>query len=421
MLAALVVAGSAMLLGACGGSGSGGSGGSGGGGGSTSTDTGDCQGGVIVNGVCEGKCEASKCLADNVCVGNRCVLKCDSHRDCFADGTQSCLPAKDDETGADVNVCQSSGKPAGLGVPCPVGQECAAWLACPDNGICFSFQCGGDPAACVADADACKGVDNCTIGKCPDASPCRVDCAQNCHPWLSCNGKGEGDADAYCTTFDCKADADCASGYYCGIVRDPHEICGSNPKKGDNGFCGQTSEPCISLPDAASTRFEGSVCMLRNQCLRRGPGAPCASDVDCSYFDSLACVSFGGENRCAPKCGNDADCPKDAACDATLKTCVPRYGAWKGNPPGFCTPCMTDEDCGKNGTHLACADLSGGMHACFDESFPDTCTTNADCPKSPSGKSGTCLNENFGLSPSDANYHRCYLPINLNDNKTSCW
>ena len=420
----IALSSAAILATACGGGGSGTGGGGGGGGGvggGTTTGTGDCINGVIVNGVCEGKCEASKCLADNVCVGNRCVLKCDSHQDCYPDGSQSCTPAKDDETDADVSVCQFTGKPAGIGAGCPFGNECDNWLACPDNGICFASQCGGDTAACTADADACKGVDNCVIGKCADGSGCRVDCAANCKPWLSCNTKGEADADAYCTKRDCMSDDECLAGYFCGTIRDPHEVCGSNPKKGDNNFCGSTSEPCISVPEGGTSRFEGSVCMLRKSCLKRDQGAPCTTDLDCSQFDSLACVSFAGETHCARKCAANSDCALDATCDPGLQACVPKFGAWKGPPGTFCAPCLSDEDCGSKGTYWACSDLSGGMRACFDQSFPDTCTKDLDCPAAPGGKHGSCLNENFGVAPGDANYHHCYLPVNLNTNKTSCF
>ncbi|MFO0615020.1 MAG: hypothetical protein U0414_20690 [Polyangiaceae bacterium] len=60
------------------------------------------QGGVVVNGFCEGKCEPSKCLEGNVCSGNRCVLVCTSQADC-AEG-QSCAPAKADD-GSDILAC----------------------------------------------------------------------------------------------------------------------------------------------------------------------------------------------------------------------------------------------------------------------------------------------------------------------------
>jgi hypothetical protein len=70
---------------------------------------------------------------------------------------------------------------------------------------------------------------------------------------------------------------------------------------------------------------------------------------------------------------------------------------------------------------MGCASLSGGMRACFDFSFPDTCTSDADCPAAPGGRRGSCLDEDQGVPPSDPLYHRCYLPYTAADNKTSCW
>lgn len=383
-----------------------------------------CVGGYVTpDGVCEGKCEPDKCLEGNTCVGNRCVLVCSSHTDCYLDGSQDCLPAVEDDTKADIFTCQFPGRPAGTGTGCPFGVECGNWLACPDNGTCFATQCNNDPGACVQDADACDGDASCVIGKCPDGSGCRVNCATDCHPWLECETKGEADADAYCTKRDCAADTDCVGGYYCGIVRDPHEVCGSNPQKGNNNFCGKTNEPCLAPGANGTSLFEGSLCMLRKSCLKRDQGAPCATDLDCSQIEGQKCVSFGGETRCARACAQDSDCLLDAACDPGVGACVPRFGKWAADDEGgkFCEPCKSDEDCGGAGTTWGCAELSGGMRACFDESFPDTCTTNADCPTSPGGKHGTCLDENVGVDSSSSVYHHCYLPINLSDNKTTCW
>lgn len=413
VLAAVALAGAALSAPACGG----GDGGSGGSGGSAT----DCVGGVIVDGVCEGKCSPDKCAFEqNTCVDNRCRLICDSHKDCYTDGSQNCTPGKEDDTDADVTVCQFTGKPAGQGTSCPFGTECGNWLACPDGAACFASQCGGDPAACVLDQDACGDTENCTIGKCTgDSAPCRVNCQTECGAWLDCQTKGEADADAYCTKRDCESDADCLGGYYCGIIRDPHEICGSDPQKGDNNFCGQTSEPCQEPGMDGKSTFEGSLCMLRKSCLKRDQSVPCETNLDCSQIDGQLCADLAGEKRCARACANDNDCTPDYGCNAGA--CLPRFGAWVGGGGGFCEPCVSDEDCGKNGTTWACAELSGGMRACFDEAFPDTCTTDADCPTSPSGKHGTCFDEDFGFAPGDSLYHRCYLPISLSDNKTSCW
>ena len=442
LLAALAFTSAAMFVSACGGDdGSGGSGGSGasggggaGGGNGGSGGAGECIGGVIVNGVCEGKCTPDKCLADNTCVGNRCVLKCDSHEDCYPDGSQSCAPTVEDDTNAPINACLFHGKSAGIGTTCPFGAECANWLSCPDGGTCFPFQCGGDPAACVLDDAACNGAEGCVIGKCAaDGAPCRVGCQTECKPWLECATAGEGDAEAYCTNRDCESDTDCIGGYFCGIVRDPHSICGSNPKKGDNNFCGQTTEDCVTVgPDGQATlgpdgqpdntsRFEGSLCLLRKSCIKRGQAAPCTSDIDCSLFDGQKCVAFAGESRCARTCAATLDCAPDTKCDPGLGACVPKADTWTIPPGTFCTQCLNDEDCGSNGTAWACTDLSSGMKACFDQSFPDTCNTDADCPKAPGGKAGTCLDEAEGVGPGDSLYNRCYLPLNASTGKTSCW
>lgn len=430
LLAALAFGSAGVLASGCGGDdgtgGSGGSGGSGGGSGG-SGGPGECIGGVIVNGVCEGKCTPDKCIEDNTCVGNRCVLKCDSHKDCYPDGSQTCAPAVEDDTGAAINVCTFTGKPAGVGAPCPFKTECSTWLACPDGGTCFSWQCGGDVSQCVLDEAACNGAEGCTLGKCAaDGAPCRVGCQTECAAWLECETQGEADAEAHCVNRDCETDADCLDGYYCGIVRDPHEICGSNPKKGDNNFCGQTSEPCISVgPDGKATdgssRFEGSLCMQRRSCLKRGPDAPCTTDLDCSLIDGQKCVPYAGETRCAETCAQNLDCPLDHTCDQSLLACVPKFSKWVSETGGFCEPCLNDEDCGGAGTTVACTNLSGGMKACFDQAFPNTCNSNADCPLSPSGKPGTCLDEAEGVGPGDSVYKRCYVPLNANTGKTSCW
>ncbi|MFO0588682.1 MAG: hypothetical protein U0441_14125 [Polyangiaceae bacterium] len=331
---------------------------------------GDCVGGVVIDGVCQGKCTPDKCAyADNTCVENRCVLKCDAHLDCFHDGTQVCGPATEDDTSAAIFICKDSGQTQGVGVACPVGDECATGLAC--------------------------------------------------------QSKGEADPTAYCTERDCASDADCLSGYYCGVVRDPHEVCGSNPKKGDSAFCGETMEPCKSPGDGGTSLFEGSLCMLRHSCLKRDQAAPCATDLDCSWLEGQACVDVAGDKRCTRVCTTDAECQADTRCDvpsgAAAGACVPRFGKWIGGKGKFCEPCLSDLDCGDKDSTWACADLADGMRGCFDGSYADTCTTDADCPVSPGGKHGTCLNEDWSLTPGDPLYHHCTLPTDPGLKTASCW
>lgn len=405
-----------------------------------------CVGGVIINGVCEGKCIPDRCKDQNTCVGNRCLLVCAGHDECYHDGSQSCAPAKEDDTGKDILVCQSGGKPAGMGASCVEGTECAAFLACPDGAGCKADQCGGDTSACALDEAACKGAAGCTIGKCPNGDVCRVDCLKECGPWLECQALAEGDADAYCTERDCAADGDCLAGFYCGVVRSPYDICGPTCvdsgggelrcaggnhdgelcpddkfcEKGNDSLCGKTKEPCKEADKAGATFFEGSVCLLRRSCLERGPGSPCATDLDCSRISGQRCVKLGGESRCAAGCAADSDCLSDSRCDAEQAACLPRFGAWVGAGK-FCEPCVSDEDCGSIGTAVACALMPGGGRGCFDYSYPDTCAADADCPLSPGGLHGNCLDELDSVNPGDTLYHRCSLPLDAMTMNPTCW
>ena len=218
-----------------------GAGGEGGAGGGTGAG-GGCEGGVIIHGQCEGKCTPDKCLPGNTCVGNACVLKCAVHNDCIA-GSQSCLPAQEDDTKADITVCTANGL-GPVGFPCPLNTECSTQTACPDGKSCDYTQCGGE--ACVRNDVACGTDPDCRIGACPDKTACVVPAcpAAECLP-LTCKTNGVGDALAYCTKLDCADDTQCPGGYYCGITRDPHTICGLMPEKGNNTTCGKTLDPCI--------------------------------------------------------------------------------------------------------------------------------------------------------------------------------
>ncbi|MCC6524716.1 MAG: hypothetical protein IT373_18815 [Polyangiaceae bacterium] len=313
-----------------------------------------CAGGVVVDGVCEGKCTPDACLPGNGCVGNRCVLLCDSHRDCLPNGTQSCAPAIEDDTGAAVFACQASERAPGIGQHCPLGDECPG------------------PYACLSG--------------------------------------GEGDADAYCTLHDCGSDDDCFPGYYCGVTRDPHAICDSNPPKGDNSLCGSTDEPCVDLAALVEgdSRFEGSSCILRRTCLKRSQCRPCTTDLDCSWMAHQRCSPVSGASRCLRECATDDDCDPDYRCDAG-GVCFPRFGDCVGEG-GFCEPCLDDEDCGGVGTTMACVAVDGAASfACIDLAAP-TCAADSDCPVAPSGQPGHC----------DLSSH-CWFPYDAVTNRWSCW
>jgi hypothetical protein len=438
-----------------------------------------CVGGIVIDGVCEGQCTPDKCIAENTCVHNRCRLKCDSHLDCY--DTQDCTADAEDTTNAPVSVCQDHIQATGMGVACPFGNECDMFT-CANGTPCDPMACGGNPAGCTVDTVACAGNPDCTIGKCPDqtacvacaecllrfpacpdgsrcdqcgrhpetclvdtvacggdpncnkgrcpdSSPCTVPtCAPSeCKP-LSCLTQGEGDAEAYCSKLHCDSDTECPGGYYCGIARDPHAICGLN--KGNTTFCGQTTEPCIdpaSFTQDGANFSEGQECLLRTQCMKRGQCAPCASDLDCSQVASQRCVTIGPDARCARNCKTDGDCDPDYFCvanpsptDPANGSCVPRFGACKGTGQ-FCEPCQNDTDCGGPSSTVVCIEGSGGQRACFDRTFSTSCMSDADCPISPSGKHGECFDEGEGYAPGDSVYHKCYLPYKAAENKYGCW
>ncbi|NUP06459.1 MAG: hypothetical protein HOW73_10410 [Polyangiaceae bacterium] len=366
-----------------------------------------CDGGVIVDGVCEGKCTPDKCLEGNVCVGNRCMLQCTTNTECHspAQGNpdlQSCEPNRaDSETGLNdgesVSVCTEVKLALNFAKPCPGGNECddagnPADSACPDGSPCTDGE----------------GGENCS--------------AAECRP-LICKTTGEGDADAYCTTNDCTEDAHCGPGMYCGIARAPNPICGNEDKCNPN-FC-DDSLPCIAPADFnkdGATYQEGPIALLRNQCLKREPCAPCEDNADCSVRPDMACVTLGEEHVCAKTCADDDDCPNDFFCVVDAGFCVPRSGQCKPPPTdNFCYSCLNDLDCGNASNAIACVETNAGQRACFDNSFPDTCTTDDDCPESPSGKHGECLDEQEGVDPSSGAYHRCYLPFFPGPGSFECW
>jgi hypothetical protein len=486
-----------------------------------------CVGGIPDEaGGCTAICDATKCAPGNICVANACALPCTSHDDCFPT-TQECAAAIDD-AGKDVFVCSSSGHWPGydmFGNPSQFGHtcffspdECLGFFACPSGLECDPGACYGQPAQCQLDAAACAGKDECNIGTCANHDPADVcnfgvnpprcavsqhvcgsdqDClrcavttcdAAQCTPF-TCITKGEGDATAYCTHHDCADDTECPVGYYCGVTRDPHDICGptcsnnvcvggpndGNPctgdgscQKGNSTACGLSTEPCkdpATFKENDATFTEGPICLMRNTCLKRNECAPCENNLDCTLGDAEACTSYGGKGVCARFCTKDvgdcrgdefcqpyvpltqgatgtckstpdvdcaapADCPEELdqlAADGCVarKVCVPASGACDASNAGptekFCHHCVNDFDCGDASSRFACQSPTEGQSACFDVDLTATCTTDMDCPSSPGGDHGECLDEQEGVGPTDAVYHHCYWPFDDLDMRFTCY
>lgn len=352
----------------------------------------EAQGGVTVEvegeSVCEGKCDPSACVTDNTCVGNRCRLMCDAHSDCFStlDGDaydQGCYPVQTDSEkglndGEIAFVCVESIKTPDAGRACPNGDECAPYSACPD----------GTP---------------CAAGGCP---------AEHCKP-LVCAEQGD---DTFCTSVDCTKDEDCAPGFGCGVVRLENKICGTT--KGSD-------EPCIDPANNAAiggTYQEGPTSLLQNACKKRELCSPCASNVDCADA-GMSCVAIGDGTFCARPCTGDAECPGDFTCSAQA-VCVPRSGTCKPPPTNnFCFNCLSDLDCGPAGPEntVGCMDLRDGQRGCFDFSFSAACMTDENCPASPSGMHGQCLDDGEGVPMTDPLYRKCFAPFDPVLLDYQCW
>jgi hypothetical protein len=194
-------------------------------------------------------------------------------------------------------------------------------------------------------------------------------------------------------------------------------------QKGNNTTCGTTMEACVDpAMNAANgtTYVEAQFCALRSECRLRKQCDPCKEDVDCSSIPGQRCTQVGPEKVCTRDCSVDSDCENSFQC--TTGSCVPRFGSCVGTGK-FCEPCRTDLDCGDKDSTLGCVNPGGigSEQACFDRSLSTACMVDADCPTSPGGLHGTCLNENQNVSSTDAAYHKCYLPFITTTDRYTCW
>jgi len=369
-------------------------------------ETVECAGGIRIGDKCFPQCEADKCLEGNICVGHLCRLVCHSHRDCDWPRQECRPPAADQKVTGDAaltaeaaqfGACTDVGRvfaDSTFGTPCPDGGEC--WgTVCPNGLECDVNACPDGagvphPEQCVPDVAACGGVQPCNIGTCgEEGPPCVVvTCPYNeCTP-LHCLSAGQGDADAYCTRHDCQQDSDCPGGWYCGVTRDPHDICGptcvggscsddGDPctldgecQKGNNRSCGTTDEPCIQPNDFnldGRSLFEGGLCLLRRTCLKREPCARCTSHVDCSGDSQMLCSDIAGQHVCTKICGDDGDCLRD-------ETCMPSYPTCERTVAVGCGDLMPESPACP---HLPCLD---GICRMADGTLGPGCSTSAECP-----------------------------------------
>lgn len=199
---------------------------------------------------------------------------------------------------------------------------------------------------------------------------------------FSCFAKSPTDGNAFCTTIGCAADVDCPGGYWCATVN--------------------------AAPNA-DTKDRGVADTVR-ACLPRAHCSTCATDIDCPANgdgQNQKCVAdSAGKKACAAECGTDANCPKDAFCNADLgNVCSPRVGfcAAEVGKGGFCDPCRSDADC----VSSICVSSDTTEKFCGVKSGTK-CTLNgsnqliADCPKAISATTFTsCTTSTTDGLPAD--------------------
>jgi hypothetical protein len=236
---------------------------------------------------------------------------------------------------------------------------------------------------------------------------------------------------------DCHADGDCAAGFWCASIRDAHPICGAPPSKlhglcspqclstvgctnafgpgatcGSDGYC---NPACVM--SGTATYSQGPWCTQRNECRQRKTCDPCQSDLDCAVpGHHCRAMPMGTDKFCTPDCASDADCSDGFAC--TSNACIPRYGSCKGTGK-FCEPCHVDADC-EAGKYCS-RESSGVERVCAAPLGSVPCTSDAQCPVSPSGVHGKCMDASTNSSPGDGVYHTCWLPFVLAADRFVCW
>jgi hypothetical protein len=232
---------------------------------------------------------------------------------------------------------------------------------------------------------------------------------------FSCYGDSVGDANAYCTEFNCLADSDCAGGYWCATVNAAPNITTNTPafgKPAPRQVCLQRRycDPCqldhdcppdlnghpqYCTPDTQGNMYCAPHCMTTGNCnpdakcvphwsLCIGPSntQACTRDEDCppsaqnvAQHCDFAPAADGGTSTsgvCAPECESTANCPMTDQCVAShTNFCTPKAGVCKGDG-SLCSPCRSDKDCmtggycllAENSTERFCSVPCVGGNAC---------------------------------------------------------
>lgn len=341
-------------------------------------------------------CESGLCDTGNVCACNEDV-DCDAGEVCNAgpDPNECVLAGCGNDVLESGEGCDDGGTANGDGC----NEDCLLELGqpCGGNDVCASGFCDatGGPAICACDDDGdCGAGQQCNPAPDPNlciATGCGngvIDAGEGCDD----NNANPGDGcNALCLielTFDCDADAECASGFcdpadttcacdqdadcplalICDESTDPNtcvtDICGDGSIDGAEGCDDQNTDDGDGC-SATCTVEDGWQCTGEpSDC----EPAPCDDDTDCIHCNEQFDV-------CVPECTVDEDCPTGFFCDELSGLCVPLCDEATDCPGAICDPtsgecvqCIEDDDCPRGET-------------CSDENIcgPE-CDEDPDCP-----------------------------------------
>jgi hypothetical protein len=304
-------------------------------------------------------CDPSRCAAGNVCVQNKCMLTCTRHLDC-----------------PQPNPCSDG-----------VGYDCRSLAIDP------SFDAGFESVCTPNTVPYGPGMFGCGCG---NGAPCATG--------FRCMGP-QGTPSAYCSKANCTSDSDCPGNYWCATIEVLAPRDGGVADVGPRGDTGFTPPATVNLP----------VCVKRDFC------APASGYVDCNANDAVYAIDYKGRGWCLKQCdGSDPNgCGPGNGCikhDSQYK-CWPRgLTCAPSTPTHFCSRCLTNADCPKQGY---CLSTWVGEPYC---SSP--CTSDDDCTYTGAPddfNAGQCYQFSDGESQCMPNETASSDPTDPTPGAASCW
>ena len=320
--------------------------------------SGNCVEGVCCNTACAGACDACT-VAYGAATNGVCALVTGA-------GNPSCAPF----------VC------GGASAACP--SSCATDAGCTSDRYCG----GGTCVPKLAQGSVCTAGNQCTTGACADGFCCGSACSGACDTCSAASGASAngtctnvaGAGTPACTPYLCKgatsgcpsscgADADCASGYFCGTGN----VCKAKQANGatcartlecSSGFC--ADGVCCTTACAAGACDRCDVPGWVGNC-RSAPAGDTGSGGACSPF-----VCNGTALTCPTSCASDAGCIAADFCEVATGTCKPRLA--QGSACTAASQCASGSCADGVCCDTACA---GGCDRCDLAATRGTCTVIA--------------------------------------------